>query len=84
MVRSGRLEVILGGGRVKTGAHECRRAAVGWRFTKHGSRGIGAHEVLEIAASLAMGRAAIRTIVPRLHLGHWNGSIPVSCWHRCR
>jgi hypothetical protein len=35
-----------------------------------------AHEVFEIAASLAMGRTAMRTIAPRLHLGHWSGSIP--------
>ena len=42
------------------------------------------HEVLEIGASLIMRRAAMRTIVPRLHLGHWSGSIPVSCWQRSR
>jgi hypothetical protein len=37
-----------------------------------------------VAAGLAMGRTAMRTIVPRLHLGHWSGSIPVSCWQRAR
>jgi hypothetical protein len=46
--------------------------------------GYTAHEVLEIATSLTMGRVAMRTIVPRLHWGHWNGSRPVSCWQRSR
>src|SRR6516165_9271503 len=46
--------------------------------------GCSVHEVFEIAASLTMGRVAMRTIVPRLHWGHRSGSIPVSCWQRSR
>jgi hypothetical protein len=71
---SERPEVTFGGKRDRAEAHRCRRAAVSWRLGRE--YGCTAHELFEIAASLTMGRAAMRTIVPRLHLGHWSGSIP--------
>ena len=85
MVRRGRLEVTRGRARAKTEAHGFRKAGVSCRLADQTREyRCAAHEVFEIAASLAMGRTAMRTIVPRLHLGHWSGSIPVSCWQRSR
>ena len=85
MVRCGRLEVRCGRVRAKTEAHGCRKAGVNCRLAiKQGKHRCTAHEVFEIAAGLAMGRTAMRTIVPRLHLGQRSGSIPVSCWQRAR
>jgi hypothetical protein len=85
MVRRGRLEVRCGRARANTEAHGCRKAGVNCRLAiKRGKYRCTAHEVFEIVAGLAMGRTAMRTIVPRLHLGHRSGSIPVSCWQRLR
>ena len=70
MVRRGRLEVRCGRARAKTEAHGCRNAGANCRLaTKHGKYRCTVHEVFEIVAGLAMGRTAMPTIVPRLHLG---------------
>src|SRR6516225_10728210 len=85
MVRRGRLEVRCGRARAKAEAHGRPKAGVNCRLAiKHGGYRRTVHEVFEIVAGLAMGRTAMRTLVPRLHLGHRSGSIPGSCWQRLR
>ena len=67
MVGRVRLEMRCGRVMANTEAHGCRKAGVNCRLAiKQGKYRCIAHEVFEIVAGLAMGRTAMRTIVPRL------------------